>query len=101
MVKLAEICFKKLDKIKPTIHSCSMKMIEELGEFLQLYGKGTKASGEINTVELNPVKMIEEAADVAQSATTMMHAIADEYDLDLIEVMSRHDAKLRLRGYLS
>lgn len=101
MNNLKALCFKKLDKLKPTIHSCTMKMIEEFGEFFQHYAKGIKASGELNTDEIDPVKLIGEAADMAQSATTMMYAIAEEYDLDLVEVLSRHETKLKIRGYLS
>lgn len=89
-----------MDRLTPNLHACSMKLIEEVGELFQHYGKGIKASGEINTVELDPEKLIEEAADVAQSASTMMYTIAEQYDIDLSEVMSRHEAKLRLRGYL-
>jgi len=99
----AGIVFPILNNLTPTIESCTMKLIEELGELLQIIGKCNQMSGELprlKTGERNPLRLIEESFDVAQSAVTMIHTIADKYDIDIIEQQALHEEKLRQRGYL-
>lgn len=94
------ISFHRLNGLTPTITSCRDKLFEEIGEYLQLTGKGMKASGEKNDCFTSPRKLIKELADVAQSAVTQMHVIADEAGIDIGELMDEHEAKLIAKGYL-
>jgi len=94
------IAFPRLNGLKPTMESCRDKLFEEIGEYLRLTGKGMKASGEQGEAFATPLEMIRELADVAQSAVTQMHIIADEAGIDLDEVMTGHEQKLREKGYL-
>jgi len=94
------ISFHRLNGLNPTFTSCRDKLFEEIGEYLQLTGKGMKASGETHDTFSSPRRLIEELADVAQSAVTQMHVIADEAGLDLDDIMAGHNAKLREKGYL-
>ncbi|WP_018306315.1 nucleotide pyrophosphohydrolase [Desulfitobacterium hafniense] len=99
--------FHRLNGLTPTVESCTMKLIEELGELLQLIGKGQGSSGE--RVKLQPEleawetlesRMIDEAFDVAQSAVTMIFTLCEKmgYYPQLWE--QAHEHKLRGKGYL-
>lgn len=97
------ISFNHLNSLTPTIESCTMKLIEELGELLQIIGKGNQASGELlrlKTGERNPLRLIEEAFDVAQSAVTMIYAISDKWGISVDEQRLLHERKLVEKGYL-
>jgi len=94
------ISFRRLNGLKPNFTSCRDKLFKEIGEYLQLTGKGMRASGENGETFSSPRKLVEELADVAQSAVTQMILIADENALDLVEIMKTHEAKLRQKGYL-
>jgi len=94
------ISFCRLNGLEPNLASCKDKLFEEIGEYLQLTGKGMKASGEQGRSFATPKMMIEELADVAQSAVTQMYVLADEAGIDLDEVMTKHEQKLREKGYL-
>lgn len=94
-----QISFKKLNGLTPTIESCTLKLIEELGELLQLIGKGQGMSGE-NAPPALPGRMIEEAFDVAQSAVTMIYTLADRYSVDVDQFTKYHLEKLEEKGYL-
>ena len=97
------IVFPLLNNLTPTVESCTMKLIEELGELMQLIGKGQGKSGE----KIDPreeqylaANMIAEALDVAQSAVTMAHIIGLANNIDLDAMIEAHAMKLRERGYL-
>jgi len=97
------ISFPILNNLTPTVPSCTNKLIEELGELLQIIGKGQGQSGEklgVKEQSYLATNMIAEAFDVAQSAVTMAHTLATEYDIDLVGMMEAHTMKLRERGYL-
>jgi len=97
------ISFPALNNLTPTVESCTMKLIEELGELLQIIGKGNQMSGELprlKTGERNPLRLIEEAFDVAQSAVTMIYTVAEKWDIDIEYQRELHEKKLRDRGYL-
>ena len=98
--KCPGISFLRLNGLEPSLASCKDKLFEEIGEYLQLTGKGMKASGEQGKLFATPMMMIKELADVAQSAVTHMHVIADEAGINLDEVMIEHEQKLREKGYL-
>ena len=97
------ISLDRLNGLYPTIESCTYKLIEELGELLQSIGKGNQMSGEkprLKTGEKNPLRLIEEAFDVAQSAVTMIYAIADKFGISVDEQQKLHEEKLIKKGYL-
>lgn len=95
------IFLPKLNGLTPSIDSCTMKLIEELGELLQLIGKGNQASGEPKAdLDISPERVISEAFDVAQSAVTMIHTISQKYGIDIFEQLELHEQKLRKKGYL-
>lgn len=95
------ISFQRLNGLTPTVESCTMKLIEELGELLQLIGKGKQASGESNQgLDAGPERLISEAFDVAQSAVTMINTIAGEFGIDVVQQQEMHERKLREKGYL-
>lgn len=98
--EVSAISFKRLNGLNPTIESCTMKLIEELGELLQIIGKGNQASGEPQSMNLSPERLIGEAFDVAQSAVTMIYTVADKWGIDVGTQCSSHEAKLIAKGYL-
>jgi NTP pyrophosphatase (non-canonical NTP hydrolase) len=96
------ITFPILNNLTPTVESCTMKVLEEVGELMQLIGKGQGRSGEnlINIGDTWAVYSISEALDVAQSAITMAHMLCEKYEFDLETMMKRHTNKLKEKGYL-
>lgn len=97
------ISLKRMNGLTPIIESCTMKLIEELGELLQIIGKGNQMSGELprlKTGERNPLRLIEEAFDVAQSAVTMIYTVADKWEISVDEQRMLHEKKLVEKGYM-
>jgi NTP pyrophosphatase (non-canonical NTP hydrolase) len=97
------ITFKRIDGLTPTVESCTMKLLEEVGELMQLIGKGQGLSGEkINVSEECQLatRMIEEAFDVAQSAVTMIYILAQKYEKHVPDYCVTHERKLIEKGYL-
>ena len=92
--------FTKLNNLTPTVESCTMKLIEELGELLQVIGKNNQASGEQHSMNTSPERLIGEAFDVAQSAVTMIYTVADKWGIDIEMQQELHEKKLKMRGYL-
>lgn len=94
--------FKRLNGLTPTVESCTMKLLEEVGELMQLIGKGQGLSGEtVYHKELSLADdMIAESLDVAQSAVTMAFTLTRKYGLPITEYTESHEKKLRERGYL-
>lgn len=77
------------------------KIQEEFGELTQFLGKGTGASGEKKELQ-NPQATkgaALELLDIAQCCFTMMYLLADQYKLDLPQMLQEHIDKLVLRGY--
>lgn len=77
------------------------KIQEEFGELTQFLGKGTGASGEKK--ELQNPQVVKGAAlellDIAQCCFTMMYLLADQYQLNLPQMLQEHIDKLVHRGY--
>ena len=99
------IVFPILNNLTPTVESCTMKVLEEVGELMQLLGKGKRMSGETElTVEQVEeeihMSMVMEAFDVAQSAVTMADILCKKHGIDLGMMMMDHKEKLYERGYL-
>ena len=91
----------RLDIPEVTLLLTVAKIQEELGEFTQLLGKGTGASGEAECLK-NP-QALEKAAlellDIAQCCFTMMYILAEQHEVDLEKLFKEHIEKLILRGY--
>ena len=100
----AYISFPILNNIKPTIESCTMKVLEEVGELMQLLGKGQSKSGEQKSwpenEELWVLNTIEESLDVAQSAITLAYTLCQKYMIDMDIITEHHEEKLRDKEYL-
>ncbi|HWQ42807.1 MAG TPA: nucleotide pyrophosphohydrolase [Desulfosporosinus sp.] len=96
------IIFPICNGLAPTVESCTMKVLEEVGELMQLIGKGQGKSGEPRRVVnlIWAVRSVEESLDTAQSAITMAHTLCKEYGIDMAEIMEKHEKKLREKGYL-
>ena len=97
-----DIKFPILNGLRPTVESCTMKLLEEIGETMQLIGKGQGKSGEpeIMTKLKWASLTVCESIDTAQSAITLAHTLCKEYNLDLEELMELHESKLKSKGYL-
>ena len=96
------ISFPILNNLTPNLHSCTLKVLEEVGELMQKLGKGQGANGE-KVDENRPkwaVETVCEAIDTAQSAITLAHTLCKKYDFDLEELMELHESKLKTKGYL-
>ena len=96
------IAFPILNNLTPTVESCTMKVLEEVGELMQLIGKDQGRSGEttyMEKVDWN-IRVIEEAFDVAQSAVTMAHTLCNKHGIDIDMMIRDHKEKLYERGYL-
>lgn len=100
MDKMA-IVFPILNNLTPTVESCTMKVLEEVGELMQLIGKGQNKSGEATNMDRREwvINSIKESMDVAQSAITMMETLGRTYGIDLDAMMEEHEAKLIAKGY--
>lgn len=104
------ISFHRLNGLTPTFSSCRDKVYEEIGEVMQLLGKGQRASGErVYPAALGPeqdsyadwvYRVFEEILDSAQSLVTMAFVLADENNIDVPGEIGRHEAKLVAKGYL-
>lgn len=96
------VTFPILNGLTPTTINCTMKVLEEVGELMQMIGKHSGVSGEKQTMsdEVRIRRTIFEALDVAQSAVTMAHTLCELYELSLESFVERHESKLRQKGYL-
>jgi NTP pyrophosphatase (non-canonical NTP hydrolase) len=97
--------FKRINGLTPTVESCTMKLLEEVGELMQLLGKGHRLNGESELtveqqVEKIDMRTVEETLDVAQSAVTMAYVLCDKHGIDISMMMMDHIEKLYDRGYL-
>ncbi len=102
VAKQQYILFPILNGLTPTTESCTMKVLEEVGELMQMIGKHSGLSGERQTMseEVRIRRTVFEALDVAQSAITMAHTLCKLYELSLESFIERHESKLIQKGYL-
>lgn len=102
MINSESITFPILNNLEPNTTSCTMKLIEEFGELMQLLGKKRGASGEIADINRREwaLKTVLEALDAAQSAITLADVLCKEYEFELDGLMESHKSKLKERGYL-
>lgn len=96
------IIFPILNGLTPTTESCTMKVLEEVGELMQLIGKGQGKSGESSDVTnlIWAIRSVEESLDTAQSAITLAHTLCKEYDIYIDVMMEKHEKKLKEKKYL-
>ena len=97
------ITFPILNNLTPTEQSCTFKLLEEVGEVMQIIGKESGASGELVGTERDlsvTTKLVMEYMDVAQSSVTAVFTLCKKYNLDLGDVVREHEQKLEERGYL-
>jgi NTP pyrophosphatase (non-canonical NTP hydrolase) len=99
------ISFPILNNLTPSTHSCTLKVMEEVGELMQKLGKGQGANGERESPlyidkQKWAVETVCEAIDTAQSAITLADVLCKEYGFDLEELMELHESKLKEKGYL-
>lgn len=96
------IVFKKLNGLTPTEQSCTFKLLEEVGEVMEIIGKWSGLNGENKTYNQLSVDsgLIDEYMDVAQAATTAVRVLCEKHGISVNEVMKKHEQKLRERGYL-
>jgi NTP pyrophosphatase (non-canonical NTP hydrolase) len=93
----------RLNRLKPTLESTALKLMEEAGELAQCIGKYRGLSGEV--VEMDEESIVEEIAkellDVAQTAVTMMFVMEEKFGIDIEILLQKHLEKLSKKGYLS
>ena len=98
------ISLRRINGLKPTLQSCTAKVYEEIGELMQLLGRGQKMSGELvddlNNHDEWVSNTIGEALDGMQALNTLIYVLADENNIDIQEEVKRHEAKLVKKGYL-
>lgn len=97
------LSFPKLNGLRPTLESTTLKLMEEAGELAQAIGKLRGLSGEAKTLTEPEAleRVASELLDVAQTAATMMYVLQDQHAMDLDMMLARHEAKLRAKGYLN
>lgn len=93
------ITFPICNGLTPTEQSCTLKLLEEVGEVMELIGKKSKASGEV-VGSFDAGDLIMEYMDVAQSAVTAIFVLCEKYGYELKIVAETHEQKLREKGYL-
>jgi len=101
------ISLPRLDLIKPTLESTSLKLMEEAGELAQVVGKLQRKSNE-PVAEHNELTkqqiaymLAAETFDVAQTVASLAYILEEQYGLDLEEVRQDHMDKMVMKGYMS
>lgn len=99
------IIFPICNNLTPNLHSCTLKVLEEIGELMQRLGKGQGASGERHYISLTEkrtwaVATIKESIDTAQASITLAYILAEEHGISMDVIMAEHTEKLREKGYL-
>lgn len=91
-----------LDRLKPTMESTALKLMEEAGELAQAIGKFRGLNGEPTKYAEEQVveRITQELLDVAQTAVSMMFVLEEEYQVDIEGAIERHIEKLKNKGYI-
>jgi len=102
-VRTKTIALPHLNKIRPSIESTAIKLMEETGELAaaiaRFRGYGGVQVGNRDHRELAN-DCARELLDVAQTAITMMFVLQEQYDIDVETVVAEHVQKLIDKGYL-
>lgn len=95
------VILPRLNRLRPSLESTALKIMEESGELAQAIGKFRGLSGEQQRLEEAEAmqKVASELVDVAQTAVTMMFVLEEQYGIDLNTIMQEHITKLRNKGY--
>lgn len=102
-IETKDLKFPKLTGLNSvSLISTMLKLTEETGELSQVIGKGQAMSGERNALSNEEFleNLVSELLDVAQTTTTMMFVLEQEYGLNMQEVMEEHYKKLIKKGYI-
>lgn len=91
-------------KIHPNIIQTCLKINEEAGELAQIVGKYSGLSGEERNLLENDWERTEGLAlallDVAQCCVTMLYIMVEQFNVNINELLKKHENKLRSHGYL-
>jgi NTP pyrophosphatase (non-canonical NTP hydrolase) len=95
------ITLPRLNRLKPSLESTALKIMEESGELAQAIGKFRGLSGEkLMVEEAEAMQLVaKELMDVAQTAVTMMFVLEEQYSMDIEAIIEAHLTKLRHKGY--
>jgi len=94
------VTLPRLNRLRPSLESTALKIMEESGELAQAIGKLRGLSGERQRLEEeDAMQMVaRELVDVAQTAVTMMFVLEEQYGINLEAILKEHLAKLRKKG---
>lgn len=86
-----------------TLLTTVCKLLEEIGEAGQFWGKGQGKSGETATMKSDELMIAYslELLDIAQCCFTMMYILEEKYRIDFALLIARHISKLERKGYLA
>ena len=95
------VTLPRLNRLKPSLESTALKIMEESGELAQAIGKFRGLSGErLRVEEAEAMKMVaEELIDVAQTAVTMMFVLEEQHGINIEKILEEHITKLKQKGY--
>ena len=98
-IKIMESLYlPKLNRLRPTLDSTVLKVVEEAGELARAVLRHMQKSPPAAENTLDEVAA--ELLDVAQTCVTMIFVLEDAYGLRCDELIDRHLAKLKRKGYL-
>jgi hypothetical protein len=80
-MRTKSIALPQLDRVRPTMESTAIKLMEKAGELAHDCAR--------------------ELLDVAQTAVTLMFVLEEQYGVDVETALSEHMNKLVNKGYLS
>jgi NTP pyrophosphatase (non-canonical NTP hydrolase) len=95
------VTLPRLNRLRPSLESTALKIMEESGELAQAIGKFRGLNGEqLRVEEAEAMQMVaQELVDVAQTAVTMMFVLEEQYGIDIEEILEEHVRKLKMKGY--
>lgn len=102
-MKTKTIALPQLNKIRPSVESTAIKLMEETGELAAAIARFKGYGGiQIGTSDRRELAKdcARELLDVAQTAITMMFVLEEQYGVDVEDVVSEHIQKLMSKGYL-
>ncbi|MFZ5827429.1 MAG: MazG-like family protein [Bacillota bacterium] len=102
-MKTKTIALPQLTKIRPTVESTALKLMEESGELAAALAR-FKGYGGIQITTRDRRELAKDCArellDVAQTAITLMFVLEEQYGIDVETVVAEHVQKLIDKGYL-
>lgn len=103
-MRTKSIALPHLDKVRPTMESTAIKLMEEAGELAAAIARFKGYSGiQIGTQDRRALAhdCARELLDVAQTAITLMFVLEEQYGVDVDSALTEHIEKLTRKGYLS